>query len=510
MHNFVKKGNNDRTMTIFKDIDLNIQYLKDNFKDCGDFVERKIPAGPEIQTESVYIAYIDGMIDRRAFEMSVVNPLTAAISDVSNFEPRSGDPFYTAFDVLKDKGFKTADIKEETEFNNIIAQILTGDTAVFIDGFTKAIIVSTKGFPNRGVPKADTEVVVQGPQEAFNEVLRNNTALIRRRIRDSRLKTKQMRVGVRSLTDIAVIYLEDVVRPNILNEALRRLERINTDAILDCGYIEQYIEDDHMSPFPQTQITERPDKAASAILEGRIVIVVDNSPFVLIIPAVLNCFYQSSEDYYQRFQIMTLARLIRYAAGFVAFALPGLYIALTVYHPSMIPLLLALRIADSRRLVPLPCVLEVLIMELAFELLREAGIRLPGAVGSSIGIIGGLIVGQAAVEAGIVCPSVVVVVALTGIASFSIPQYSLTAGFRLMKYLVIVLSATLGLLGFWAALLIILIHLVSLKSFGIPYMLPYSSGGVNNYDDLKDSIFRLPLFLLKKRPFFANPENRDR
>ncbi|MCL2699522.1 MAG: spore germination protein, partial [Defluviitaleaceae bacterium] len=264
------------------------------------------------------------------------------------------------------------------------------------------------------------------------------------------------------------------------------------------------------SVFPQAQLSERPDKVSASILEGRIAIIVDGSPFVMVVPVTFGTFFQSSEDYYERWQIMSFVRTLRYIAGIMAVALPGLYIALAVYHPSMLPTLFALKIAGARQSVPFPALVEILIMEAAFELLREAGIRLPAPIGSTIGIVGGLIIGQAAVEAGLVSPIVVIVVAITGIAGFAIPHVSMVSGFRLMKYVTLFASAALGLFGFWLAAFLILIHLVSLRSVGFPYMFPFASGEVNNYGDFKDTLFRLPAFMMKKRPIFANSKQTER
>ncbi len=373
-----------------------------------------------------------------------------------------------------------------------------------------ALQASTKGFPSRGVSEAKTEVVVQGPKDAFTEIGATNIVLIRRRIRDTKLKVKRTKVGKRSKTDVAILYMEDIVRKEILQEVEYRINQIDIDVILDSGYIDQLLENRWLSPFPQLQMTERPDKAASALLEGRVVIVIDNTPFVVIAPATLNVFFQASEDYYDRWEIMSFIRLIRYCAGFLAVALPGLYIALTVFHPSMLPTNLALKIAETRQNIPFPAVGEILIMELAFELLREAGIRLPSPVSSTIGIVGGIIIGQAAVEAGIVSPSVVIVSALTGICTFVIPNIALVSGLRLTKYIVLIFSAFLGLYGFWLALILMLIHMASLKSFHIPFLYPFCSASVNNYNDLEDSIFRLPLWFMKKRPIFSNDKHRQR
>lgn len=489
---------------ISKVLNENIQAFEDMFTDCEDYIKRKFPVGRD-QSVWVYMAYIDMMTDRMAVELTVLAPLLRFGS-----KHRLRPEYENIFGLLRDCGLDTADFNETTDFDLLIYFILAGETILFIDGYDTAIVIASRGFPNRGVSSAETEVVVHGSQEAFNEVMRFNTALVRRRIRDPNLKVKQSRIGRRSETDIALMYLKDLARPAVLKEVEKRLKSIDVDSILDSGYVEQYIEDSWKSFFPQVQMTERPDKAAASILEGRIVIIVDNSPFVLIVPVTLNSFFQASEDYYDRWQIASFVRVIRYIAAFFSVALPGFYLAAAVYHPSMIPMLLTLRMAQARQPVPFPAVIEILFMDIAFELLREAGIRLPRAAGGALGIVGGLIIGQAAVEAGLVSPIVVIVVALSGVSNFAIPHVSLVAGFRLTKYLVIFLSAAFGLLGFWAGLLIILIHLASLKSFGIPYLFPYTSAEINNYSDTKDSLFRMPLFTQKNRPFYANPENKKR
>ncbi len=257
-------------------------------------------------------------------------------------------------------------------------------------------------------------------------------------------------------------------------------------------------------------MTERPDKASAALFEDRLVVAVDNSPMVLMLPSTLNTFFQAAEDYYDRWEIMSFIRLIRYAAAFIALGLPGLYIALTLYNPNLLPVEVVLKIAGTRINVPFSAVTEVFIMEIAFELLREAGIRLPSPIGSTLGIVGGIVIGQAAVDAGLVGPVVVIISAVTGICTFVIPNQSMVNGIRLCKYGVLALSAVLGLFGFWIGIMLTLVHLCSLESFGIPYMYPYCSASENGWDDLKDSVVRMPLFMLKKRPVFSSAKNRVR
>jgi len=486
-------------------IDENQQLIEALFADSQDFIGRKMPTGGA-DAPWIYLAYIDAMTGRDLFDMTIIRRLFemdwAGLSD-----DEKGPDIYTA---IKDRGIATGDVSEADKMEDILYFIMAGDTAVFVEGYPKAIIVATRGFPNRGITAAETEVVVQGPREAFSEVMRFNTALIRRRIRDTGLKCKQSRIGTRSQTDIAVMYVEGIVRPRVLEELEARLEKINIDAIMDSGCVEQLIEENWLSPFPQLQLTERPDKVASSLLEGRIAVIVDGSPFVILAPVSLNCFFQASEDYYSRWHIMSITRMLRFIGAFLAVALPALYIAVALYHPSMIPLLMVTKLAEASMAVPFPAVLEIFLLDAAFEMLREAGIRLKTASGGTIGIVGGLIIGQAAVEAGLVSPIVVIIVALTGIATFAIPNVSLVYGFRLVKYVLLILTAGLGFLGLWAGLLIILVHLASLRSFGFPYLMPFAATQLNKGEDLKDSIFRLPLFMMKKRPFFANPGQSGR
>ena len=493
-------------MNVYRDLDKNIAHFDAIFADCGDMVGRKVPIGSSMDRWA-YVAYFDGMTDRQILDLNILPRLMAsAVKAPENL-------FYKPMELmesLKEGGMTTADLKEERDLEKIVQEVLGGNTVVFVSGAESAVVVATKGFPNRGVPTTNTEVVVQGSNEAFSEVFRINTALLRRRVKDPKFKVKQIQLGRRTLTDVALCYLDDVVRKEVLDSVMERLENIDIDGILDCGALEEFIEEDYLSPFPQCQVTERPDKAASGILEGRIAILVDNSPTALLVPAVIDSFFQASEDYYQSWDIMSFVRVLRFVSAFFALALPGLYIAITTFHPEMLPTLLAFKMAAARESIPFPAVLEVLIMEFAFELLREAGIRLPRPVGSSIGIIGGLIVGDAAVSAGIVSPIVVIIVALTGIASFAVPSYSLVSAFRLAKFLIIALSAALGLLGFWIALMILIIHLASLKSFGLPYLFPFASGDVNGFTDFKDSLFRLPIIFMKKRPIYANPAQKRR
>lgn len=487
-------------MLISEKLKENEKILREAFNSCGDIIIRPFKAGTDKDIDMLLV-YIDNIVNTGVIEESILTNL------MMRTQVKCGEHI---LDKLYSEAISIGEMSFEADFDKLCTSILLGDTALFADGESKALIASTKGWPSRGVPEAKTEVVVKGPKDAFAETLSQNVVLVRRRIRDTALKVERSRIGRRSQTDVAVMYMDGIVRNDILNTVKERLKNIDVDAIIDAGYIEQMTERKWWSPFPQVQMTERPDKAAAALLEGRIVVVVDNSPMVLMLPSTLNTFFQAAEDYYDRWEIMSFVRIIRYIAAFIAISLPGLYVAMTLYNPNLLPVELVLKIAGSRIDVPLSTATEVIVMEIAFELLREAGVRLPSPIGSTLGIVGGIVIGQAAVDAGLIGPMVVIVSAVTCICSFVIPNQGMVNGIRLSKYIVLALSACLGLFGFWAGLIVILIHLCSIKSFGVPYMYPYCSAAENGFDDLKDSVIRLPLFMLKKRPIFATPKQRIR
>lgn len=497
---------NKLSLKLSKSLKENIKNIDYLFKDCSDIVGRVIPVGKNNPLD-IYFLYIDGMAKRETIEFSIIEKIL--FKEGEALESVRNDKISLA-QLLLDTVGGTVDIAETNSFDDLIFAVLGGDTAIFIDDSPKGLILATKGFAGRGVSMPDNEAVIRGAKDAFTESLRTNTALVRRRIRDTKLKMQPICYGVRSRTDMVLVYMEDIVQDGLIDQIKTRLSQYEIDAILDSGYIEQFIEDDWLSPFPQIQSTQRPDKVASAVLEGRAAIIVDNSPFALLVPGTLNSFFQASEDYYQRWAIMSFTRILRYLVSFFALALPGLYIALLNFHPTMIPTSLAVSLAAARAGIAFPTVVEIIIIELEFELLREAGVRLPTAIGHTIGIVGGLIVGEAAVSAKLISPMVVIIVAITAIASFAVPDYGLTTAFRLLKYFVIILSASLGLYGFLISMLLILTHLVTLKSFNIPYLSPYVAGELNDYNDWKDALIRMPLFMQKERPVFAKARQRVR
>lgn len=358
------------------------------------------------------------------------------------------------------------------------------------------------------IPKAEAEKGIRGSREAFTEDLKTNISLVEKRIRDDRLVQKSRKLGRRTQTETTLLYLEDVAYPQIVQEAQERLEKLDIDGVLDSGTAEQLTRENMWSPFPQYQATERPDRVSQALLEGRVAILFDHAPEALLLPATLNTMFQTNDDYYRHFLVVSFLRLIRYLAAFLAVSLPGLYVAVGRFHTQILPTNLVMSLAEARAGVPFPVLPEILLMELAFELIREAGLRMPGAIGNTIGIVGGLIVGQSAVSANLVSPMTVVVVALTALGSFSIPNEEFSEALRLVKYLFIFLGGGMGIVGLVFGWYFLLLHLAGLKSFGVPYLSPYVAQEINDFQDMRDAWIRYPLQKIWRRPFYARREQR--
>ena len=464
-------------------------------------MDRQTNINKETKPKKAAVIYVDGMTDADMVEDFVIRPL------LKNKCEKTGQDLLS---YVENHVMETVDWKEDESFEDILTDILSGNTLLLLESCPKAIILSTKKYPSRGVGETQQEMVIRGPKDSFTENMRINTALIRRRIRDPRLKMEHTMVGERSKTDLAIVYMDDLVRPELLEKVRKKVNALSFDGIFDGGMVEQLLEENVWTPFPQFQHTERPDKAASGLLEGRIVLVVDNSPGVLILPVTYQMFFQAGDDYYTRFEVASFARLLRFAASLFAIGFPGLYVAIAAFHTELLPTSFLLSIATARTGIVIPVALEVLLMEFQFELLKEAGIHLPGQLGGTIGIVGGLIVGQAAVEAGIVSTIVVIVVSFTAIASFIVPNESFGAVFRLLKFLFIITAAIWGIYGYLLTFAALLLHLSQLESFGVPYMFPSVCGENLNYDDKKDHYVRYPFAYMRKRPVFTREGRRIR
>lgn len=471
-------------------VDENMIYVQNLFEDNSDMVFRKF----YISNTKAAIVYIDGMVDKM-----LINDLMRGIMTRTHYVKSENE--------IKDRIMSVSDIKELDDMEKGINLMLSGDMIMFVDGQRSLYVIATRFWPARGVSEPSSETVIRGSRDGFTETIRFNTALVRRRIRDSRLKIVSKPIGVRSKTDMAIIYIEDIVNKTALEELKKRLDDIKIDAILDSGYVEQLIEDNRWSLFPQIQSTERPDVVASAVYEGRIAILVDNSPSAIIVPTTLPNLFQSPDDYYQRWIYSSAIRIIRFLSILISLVMPALYVAVTSFHTGIIPTKLAYFIAASREGVPFPAFVEAMIMEFSFLLLLESTARLPKAIGATTGIVGGLIIGQAAVQAGIVSPIMIIIVAVTAITSFTTPNYEITSAFRLIRFLLIIASAIAGFYGIMIGLILTLIHLVRLKSFGVSYLSPMVN---ENLNDFKDMYLRFPIKFLKRRPEYMNTGDKVR
>ncbi|MDD6191486.1 MAG: spore germination protein [Lachnospiraceae bacterium] len=470
------------------------------FEDCADIKKKEMTIGSE-KGITCFLMYIE-------ITMSSVMLRTTALG---NFLARlSLMPEEEIYRLLQENGMGLSDVMLYETAEEAGAGLLTGDAILLVDGFPLAMKIPDKGYPGETVQDTDSEKVLRGTNEGFNENVKINTALMRKRLQSTDLKVEEMVLGVRTKTLVNVVYMKGIVKQELVDQVKMRLSDFLIDGILDSGMAEQLTEETWISPFPQIQTTLRPDRAVMEVLDGKVVVLCNNTPSALVMPADYNSFVQTTDDYYQRPWIASFGRMLRYIATFFAVSLPGLYLAVTNFQTGILPTTLLLSFAAARQGVPFPAVVEVILMELSFELLREAGVRLPGAMGNTIGIVGGLIIGQAAVDANIVSPIVVIVVAFTALCSFSIPNEEFASAFRLLKFFVILMSAWLGFFGFLWSMVAILTHLALLKSFGHPYLIPYVGIKGDGEERRKDSIVRFPLEKLIYRSIHAKTGQKRR
>jgi spore germination protein KA len=481
-------------LPILRNYNENIERIKGECGNSSDVTIREI----NVSGRKCALVYIDGLVDTVSISDFLLEPFME-----KTVLPEQQD----LFQYLLDKAVAIGSVKSIDNWNLVYDSLLSGNTVIFIDGCNKAISAETKGWDKRSITEPTTQLSIRGPKDAFTETLRTNTALIRRRLKSPNLWVEPMKIGTVTQTDIAIMYLKGIANEKIVKEVKKRLQQIDIDSIIDSGYIEQLIEDQTWTTFPTTYHTERPDVVSSQILEGRIAIVVDGSPFVLTAPAIFVQFFQAPDDYYSRFDISTGIRLLRIIAFFIAIIGPATYIAATTFHQEMIPTTMAIAIAAQREYVPFPAFIEALIMEITFEILREAGLRLPRAVGQAVSIVGALVIGQAAVQAGFVSPIMVIVVSVTAIANFSTPLFAMAIAARLIRFVLMGLATILGFYGMMLGLMFMVIHLCSLRSFGIPYMMPLAPFNLNNQQDV---FVRIPLWAFKNRPPFISKENIKR
>ncbi|WP_442595798.1 spore germination protein [Neobacillus sp. D3-1R] len=477
-------------------LDHNIEVIHNLLGDSVDIVKREFVFHGKKEIKAVCF-YTDGLVNTQGVER-LIEYLIYKTAESSRRNEMIHDSNFTE-EMIKHL-IVNPSIKVVKVVEDGIDGVLSGDTLIFLDGSNQPLLLSSRGWDTRSVSEPVTEQVVRGARDGFTENIRSNTALVRRRIRNPNFRLEAINLGKKTQTDINIAYIKGVVREGLVEEVKERLKKIKIDAILESGYVEELIADAPYSPFTTVQSTERPDKVAAEILEGKVAIFVDNTPFVLVVPTYFWQYLQASDDYYAKFYTGSFFRLVRYFAFIISLTLPSIYVMLASFHQEMIPTPLALTIASGREVVPFPVLLEALIMEIAFELMREAGLRMPKPVGQAVSIVGSLIIGQAAVQAGMVSPFMVIVVAVTGIASFAIPNYAASFSIRLIRFPLLLASGTLGLLGFAAAFSILAIHALSIRSFGESYLAPATPFQPS---DQKDSIIRFPWWKMDKQPQLA-------
>ncbi len=483
-----------------KSLKENLDALVKVFGENCDFVVREFNFGKDGRFKGA-IMFFDGLTNLTMINDNVIKPLMYD----SRYVRSENTGSLETLEELRDKLVSVGDLKTVETISGAIDACLSGNAVLLVDGFQKALDISAKGWDKRAISEPDTETVVRGPREGFIENLRTNTALIRRKLRSPQLKIRSIKIGDRTNTQVNIIYLDGIADPALIAEIERRLKNINTDAILSAGNIEQFIEDSPSSIFQTIRYSEKPDTIAGKMLEGRAAIVIDGTPFVLSLPMLFVENFQSSEDYAVRTSYATSMRILRFIAFFISLFGPALYVALATYHQELLPTSLLITMLASSEGLPFPAVVETFVMMLSFEILKEAGVRMPRPIGQAISIVGALVMGEAAVSAGLVGAPIVIVIAITAVASFAIPFAS--DAVSLLKWALLILAATMGGFGITLGALAIVIHLASLRSFGSEYLAPFAPFQTS---DLKDTLVRAPLWAMRTRPRALKPKDLKR
>ena len=481
---------------IFPDINFSRELIKKelNVPASVDVVVRDFKLNGKVDA---FVVFIDGMADRDAINNFILRQLM----NRSLYDKYDGG---SMCEYVKENVLPVHQIADLKDYDEAVSQVLFGVTVLFIDGAGKCLAIDTRGFEKRNIDKPGMEAVVKGSQEAFTENLKTSMIQIRRIIKSKDLVNEFLTIGGMDKSGASIMYIRGITSPSLVKEVKRRLKSIKADFVMGDGMIEQFIEDDPWKILPQVLNTERPDRVASHLMQGRVAILAEGAPLALVVPATLSILLHSPEDMHLRWQFGTFLRIIRVFAMLVATLLPAVYISLVNYHQEMIPTELLVFIASSRDAVPFPSIVELLLMEVSFELIREAGIRVPGIIGTTLGIIGALILGQAAVAANIVSPILIIIVAVTALGNFAIPSYPLAFAVRVDRFFFIALAASLGFFGMSVGLVMLGAMMCSLQSFGVPFLAP----AWPRTQDSGDLIIRKPLWKREKRPDELNALNK--
>ncbi|WP_123052842.1 spore germination protein [Clostridium sp. JN-1] len=481
------------------DLNENIKILKNILGGSDDIVYRAFSFG-ENNKMNAAIIFLSDMV-----KGSSVNNIMMQLFNYNKLNNMEIKVELNDMDIIKSNIISVGEVNKTQYINEVVDGCLSGDAVLLIDGLDESLIIYSRDYKGRRVEESKTEAVVRGPREGFSENISINISLLRHKIRNPNLTFKSIRIGRQTRTSIYIVYLKGIANPKLVGEVCKRLKRINTDAILESGYIEQFIEDTPYSIFPTVGNSEKPDTAAAKILEGKVGILVDGTPFILTVPMLFIEGFQNAEDYYSRTYYSSILRILRFICFIITILLPATYVMLAAFHQELIPTTLLFTIAAGREGVPFPAIMEAGLMVITFEILREAGVRLPRPIGQAVSIVGALVIGQAAVSAGLVGGILVIVVALTGVSSFVVPVFTDTAS--ILRIILLILSGTLGIFGVGLGLLVTLIHVVSIRSFGTPYLSPLAP---LEKDDLKDSFIRTHMWKMSKRPHNIGVKNIKR
>lgn len=532
-----KSGN---TAQVVKNLQTNLDIIKSEFNypiNC-DLIIREFKILRQIKA---FIVYIDGMVDNTFISNYILRQLMRMPKNTDNIKnskkhSKEGSKEHSKEhskkggikSIEKDSQKSSKRNSKESSYNDnmvhyildniisgdqttieykykeIIQKVLNGFTALFIDGSKQCIIVESKGFKVREVSTPLSEPVIKGSQEAFVEDLRTNITLVRRIIRNKDLVTEILSIGKINNTQCSLLYMKNIANTRIIDEVKKRLKNINIDFVSSAGALEQLIEDHPYAIFPQVINTERPDRTAAFLMEGKVVIIQDGTPYASIVPITFFHMFHTSEDHFLRWQYGTFLRSIRMIAILIATFLPGLYLALILYHHEMIPSELFTSLAKARENIPFPSFVEIFLMEISWELIREAGVRVPGVIGQTLGIVGGVILGQAAVSAGLVSPALIIIVAIAGLGNFAIPNFSLAFGIRILRFAFLFLGAILGFYGIAIGIFIFSGLACSMKSFGVPYF----SSVAPKTKKTSGVVLRKPIWKQSLRPDLLNPKKQ--
>lgn len=491
---FFRKKDEKKKLT--PDLEDNIKLFKDIFTHDDTLIVRKFE-NKYLKAATCCVVYIDGMVNPEVIQENIIQPILGG-----NLKEEISDG--NLLEELQYKVIPSGDVKESADIDDLVASAINGDTVLLVEGYKKALVVSSKGWQTRPIDEPLAERVVRGPREGFVESLVTNLSLIRRKIKNPDLKFRFKELGLTTKTKICVCYVEGLASEKVLQELMYRLDKIEIDGILDSGYIQELIKDVPLSPLETVASTERPDNVAGKLLEGRIAVVVDGSPFVLTLPFLFVEYFHADEDYYNEPLFAAVSRIFRMIGTFLAILLPAIYVSLTTFHQEMIPTPLLLSITAARQGTPFPTIVEAVIMGFLFEILRETGTRMPGPIGQTVVIVGALILGEAALESRFISAPVIIVSGLTGITAL------LTVKFKsfpiILRLLFLLLAFIMGFYGIIFGLIGLVIYFMGMRSYGVPYLL-----GTTSFDEanIKDTVTRVPWRQVHFRPRVSVAENHD-